>query len=389
MCLNCVNPSNLVRVRLNSVVAMSFVFTLISLLSFSVNAQKVSGRTSVEGSNEEWFVESAERAGDARVAEFLGRQALWVRNSTQIICSGIDFIDGTIEFDVAPMDKGHFIGLLFRRAAAANQENIYLRAHRSGLYNALQYAARINGSSTWQLYPEFNALIDLPRNQWTHVRVEVKGTQMEIYINNNGKPALVVPRLRGIHAKGSVAFWGRVNDAPATWSAAISNISIRPVTPVATRDAVHPLPPAGTITSWEVAGPVQNQKRVVTTLSELKDWRAVTVEESGLVNLNRALGPVRGRWTGFARTIVKAPEARTVLLELGYSDDVTVFLNGQPVYTGVNGFESRHPEYMGFVKPEYENVALKLRPGNNEILLAVTDDQRFGWGFVARLKELR
>ena len=107
------------------------------------------------------------------------------------------------------------------------------------------------------------------------------------------------------------------------------------------------------------------------------------------MNLNRALGPVRGRWTGFARTIVKAREARTVLLELGYSDDVTVFLNGELAYTGVNGFESRHPEYMGFVKPEHENVALKLRPGDNEIVLAVTDDQRFGWGFIARLKELR
>ncbi len=76
------------------------------------------------------------------------------------------------------------------------------------------------------------------------------------------------------------------------------------------------------------------------------------------------------------------------MLELGYSDDVTVFLNGELVYTGVNGFESRHPEYMGFVKPDFEKVALKLRPGDNEIVLAVTDDQRFGWGFVARMKKL-
>ncbi|MCM3872196.1 MAG: LamG domain-containing protein, partial [Pyrinomonadaceae bacterium] len=306
----------------------------------------------------------------------------------QIIRSGIDFADGTIEFDVAPMDPGHFIGLLFRRATATNQENIYLRAHRSGLYNALQYAARINGSSTWQLYPEFNAAIDLPRNQWTHLRVEVRGTQLEIYVNNNGKPALVVPRLRGIPARGSVAFWGRVNDAPAKWAAAISNISIRPASTVGPPGAVHP-PPAGTLSSWEVAGPLQSEKGAVTTLPQLKDWRAVEAEESGLVNLNRALGPVRGRSTGFARTVVKAPEARTVLLELGYSDDVTVFLNGELAYAGVNGFESRHPEYMGFVKPEYESVALKLRPGNNDIVLAVTDDQRFGWGFIARVKELQ
>jgi hypothetical protein len=219
------------------------------------------------------------------------------------------------------------------------------------------------------------------------VRVEVKGTQLEVYANNNGKPALVVPRLRGIYGKGSVALWGRVNDAPAIWAAAISNVSIRLANPPEAQKAVHPSPPAGTLTSWEVAGPVQSEKGAVTTLPQVKNWRAVAVEESGLVNLNRALGPVRGRWTGFARTVVKVPEARTVLLELGYSDDVVVFLNSELAYIGVNGFESRHPEYMGFVKPGFESVALKLRPGDNEVVLAVTDDQRFGWGFVARVKE--
>lgn len=389
MCLGTMIPLDLIRACFSGGVALRIVLTLGSLVSCSANAQDASRRVSVDGSHDEWFVESADRAGDAKVAEFLGRQALWVRNSTQIIRSGIEFTDGTIEFDIAPMDKGHFIGLLFRRSTATNQENIYLRAHRSGLYNALQYAARINGSSTWQLYPEFNAQIDLPRNQWTHMRVEVKGTQLEVYVNNNGKPALTVPRLRGIHDQGSVAFWGRVNDAPAVWAAAISNISIRPAAPLEIHKAARPSVPAGTLTAWEVAGPAQSQKDAVTTLPQLKDWRVVPVEESGLVNLNRALGPLRGRWTGFARTTVKASKARTVLLELGYSDDVTVFLNGELVYTGINGFESRHTEYMGFVKPDYENVSLKLRPGDNEIVLAVTDDQRFGWGFIARLKELR
>jgi hypothetical protein len=41
---------------------------------------------------------------------------------------------------------------------------------------------------------------------------------------------------------------------------------------------------------------------------------------------------------------------------------------------------------MGFVKPEFENVSLKLRAGDNDLTLAVTDDQRFGWGFAARLR---
>lgn len=364
-----------------------FIIFILSLFSLATNAQNKNGKAFVEGSNEQWFVETSERAGDARIAEFLGRQALWLKNSTHIMRSGVEFVDGTIEFDVAPMDKGNFVGILFRREAFQNQENIYLRLHRSGLYNAVQYAPRMNGGSTWQLYPEFNAVADFPRNQWTHVRVEVRGTRIEVYVGDNPKAVLVVPRLRGIPQKGGVAFWGRVNGEPTLWGAALSNISIRPMTPASTESAARPAPPAGTLTTWEVASPVKNEKGGMTTIPQLKDWRMVEVEESGLVNLNRALGNVRERSTAFARTTIKTTEAKTVLLELGYSDDVTVFLNGEPVYAGINGFESRHPEYMGFVKPEYENIFLKLQPGNNEIVLAVTDDQRFGWGFIARIKK--
>ena len=41
--------------------------------------------------------------------------------------------------------------------AAGMHENIYLRPRSSGEFMAVQYAPRMNGSSTWQLYPEFTA----------------------------------------------------------------------------------------------------------------------------------------------------------------------------------------------------------------------------------------
>jgi hypothetical protein len=133
--------------------------------------------------------------------------------------------------------------------------------------------------------------------------------------------------------------------------------------------------------------PLTAETKTITKLPEVKEWQAVEAEESGLININRAFRRSPTRTTVFARTTVNATQARLSLLELGYSDDVTVFLNGEPVYSGVNGFESRHPEYMGFVKAEYERIFLKLRPGSNELILAITDDQRFGWGFIARLKD--
>lgn len=373
----------------------SFSFDRLAPLAFAVScalaaaAHAQEGRVTVEGSEGQWYVEDAARAGDARVEEeYLGRRALMLRNNTHVLRPGVEFTDGTIEFDVAPTERGNFVGILFRRESFTNQENVYLRIHRSGLYNAVQYAPRLQGSSTWQLYPEFNAAADLPRNRWTHVRVEVRGQRLEVYVGEKAGPALVVPRLRGPARKGAVAFWGRVNEQPTLWAAGLSNISIRPSAPAqGEADAARPAPPAGTLRSWELAGPVQAAPAgAVRDLPKLSEWRAAEAEESGLVNINRVLKAGRGRWTAFARTNIKSAEARAALLELGYSDDVSVFLNGQLVYTGVNGFESRHPEYMGFVKPEYENVTLNLRHGDNELVLAVTDDQRFGWGFIARQK---
>ena len=364
---------------------LPLVIALACVIAGLAHAQ--SGRVAIEGSSGEWYVEQAESAGDARIADFLGRKSLWLKNGRHIIRSGIEFTDGTIEFDVAPMDRANFVGILFRREAFQNQENIYLRIHRSGLYNAVQYAPRVNGGSTWQLYPEFNATGDLPRNQWTRVRVEVRGTRLEVFLNDQPRAGLTVPRLRGVPQRGSVAFWGRVNEQPTIWAAALSNISIRPATTTTMSAAAQrPAPPVGTLTAWKVAGPLPASGGAVVSLPELKEWRVAESEESGLVNLNRLIKSARGRFTAFATTTINSEAARTAVLELGYSDDVSVFLNGELIYSGINGFESRHPEYMGFVKAEYEKVSLKLRRGQNDLVLAVTDDQRFGWGFIARLK---
>jgi hypothetical protein len=84
---------------------------------------------------------------------------------------------------------------------------------------------------------------------------------------------------------------------------------------------------------------------------------------------------------------VSSPTARRLLAGIGYSDDVTVLLNGEPLYRGVNGWESRGPEHASVVDARYESVGLPLLAGDNELMLAVTDDQRFGWGFAVKLDD--
>jgi hypothetical protein len=328
----------------------------------------------------DWQVDPG-RESDIKIDSFLGRQALWLRNNTHARRHGLILVDGTIELDVAPMDDGDFIGLTFRRESQSNHENIYIRPPRSGEFMAIQYAPRINGSSTWQLYREFNAPTRWRRNQWTHVRLEIHGSQLDVFVGETTKPTLSVPRLRHASPSGEVGFWARVNNRPSEWAAALSNISIRPA--ATSMGRLEPAPPqAGVVTSWQVAGPVPAVSRPIDSLPQGLNWTPVACEESGLVNLNRLFPakPQQGRFTAFLRTTLTAAAARRVLAGIGYSDDVTVFVNGEPLYSGVNGWESRAPGFASFVDPRFERIWLPLHAGMNEIVLAVTDDQLFGWG---------
>jgi hypothetical protein len=340
-------------------------------------------RVAVENTTD-WVVEgTAARGTDVKVAPFLGRDALWLRNSTQAIRTGVRFADGTIEFDLAPMDRGDFVGLVFRRESFGQHENVYLRLRRSGDFMAVQYAPRMNGSSTWQLYPQFTAKTLWPRNVWTPVKLRVAGSTLEVTVGDATSPTLTVPRLRQAIAAGEVAFWARVNDRPAEWAAALSNIRIHASAQAVSRVEV-PAPPAGVVAQWEVSDPVAAAAAGVPIASVPASltWSRIQTEETGLVNLNARyrVMPAEGRRTVFLRAVITSAVARRALAGIGYSDDVTVFLNGEPLYAGTNGWDTRTPEFVSFVDPRFERVWLSLRAGTNELVLAVTDDQRFGWG---------
>lgn len=354
----------------------------LTLLTFLAAAAAAEVR--LDGPAGSWVVELDDRAVDVMQKPFLGRPALWLRNNTHVLLADVDFEDGVIEFDVAPMTGSNFFALMFRRATFQDHENVYFRPWKSGTWQAVQYAPRLRGSSTWQLYPEFHGDADLPENEWTHVRVVVAGARMELFLGAAGEPLITVPRLRSESLRGAVGFWARINDQPKQWAAAVSNVVVRPAKPTGAADRVVETP-EGVLSEWEVSRDVLQGEAQVDDVPRLGDWVKVSAEESGLVNLTRVLGRTRRPQTAVARTVVRSASARQALLEVGYSDAVTVFLNGRPLYHAQNGWESRYPGYLGYVQLGDEAVYLDLKAGDNELVFVVADDQRFGWGLAARL----
>jgi hypothetical protein len=334
-----------------------------------------------------WRVDRADLAGNVKFEPFLGRQdAMLLRGNTHVVKTGLDFGDGTIAFDLAPLANGHFTGITFRRQSFTNHENIYVRFHRSGDFMAIQYAPRVKGSSTWQLYPEFAAAADWPREKWTPVRLEIKGSTMDVFVGETAKPLVTVPRLRNGSTGGEIGFWARVNDQPMEWAAAISNLRITkspaPVTLSPTGNA-----PVQFVGNWQVSDPIPATGTVRNLPSSIAKWTGARAEESGLVNVNRLFPVQKGRSVIYAKHVLRSDAARRVLAGIGYSDDVSVFVNGELVYAGLNGWDSRTPALNSFVDARWESAVLPLRAGANEIVLAVADDQRFGWGFALRIDD--
>ncbi len=69
---------------------------------------------------------------------------------------------------------------------------------------------------------------------------------------------------------------------------------------------------------------------------------------------------------------------------MGYSDEVSVFLNGKILFRGRSAQNFRDPGFLGIVNPENDAVYLLLKKGSNELLLAVSE-LGGGWAFICRL----
>lgn len=355
---------------------------LVSLVASSSAAQTSTG--SIVGWEGAWEID----ARSAKAAEHMGRPAALLRaNFPPILSATSDFTDGTIEFDMAAIPGGHFVGLVFRYADAFNHENVYFRLHRSGQFEAVQYAPRVNGSGgTWQLYPQFFGTAVLPADRWVHVRAEIRGSAMELFVGDSIRPLVVVPRLRGLTTSGRVGIWGRVNNRPEEWTAAIANVRVRPRTTAAIVPVDTTTLPAGTLTGWQVAGPyAAPDSLAVPPRPKPDEWKPIAVEELGLVNVTKLLRkPSAGRFVAYLRTTIRSESDRVAPLEIGYSDDAVVWLNGAPVFRGINAQGSRYPDFLGLIAPGAERIWLPLRRGDNELLVALSD-RVAGWGLIARV----
>ena len=381
--------------RRNPVPLFALLFTL--LLTSALHAQPAHP-LSVPLDSPRWDLQEG-----AKPAEYQGRKCLLLDGGAAIV-KDFELRDGVLDMDIATPAKRGFFGIQFRTDTdGANGEVVYLRQHKSGLPDAMQYTPVLNTGLNWQLYsgPGFTGAVEIPKDVWFHLRLEVAGAQAKLYVKDMEKPALVMTDLKSGRQKGQVALW------VLTGATYFANFEIRTTLDAPWERHLPPMPP-GILTRWSISPDydalARNLERPLTASeSEAIQWQDVEAEPPGLVALYRyrqaphpmvsfatdfskRLDPQPGMKVLYARTNIDSAADQVRKLYLGYSDDVSVFLNGKILFRGRSAQNFRDPGFLGIVSPENDAIYLPLQKGRNELVLALSE-LGGGWGFIARLAD--
>ncbi|HEV7396146.1 MAG TPA: hypothetical protein VGN86_06515 [Pyrinomonadaceae bacterium] len=380
--------------RLKSVLLVGAVL----MISSVVHAQSLQS-LSLPPDSPRWDME-----GQAKAAEYQGRKCLLLNGGAAVV-KDLEMRDGVIDVDVATTAKRGFFGLQFRLTKeGANGEWVYLRPHKSGYPDAMQYTPILNTGANWQLYngDGFTGSLDIPKDEWFHMRLQVTGAQAKLYVKDMEKPALVMNDLKSDVQKGLVALHVLIG------TTYFSNFEFHE-TPAAAWERHLPPIPANTLTKWSLSpsydGLARNLEQPLSTTEKGSiKWQDVEAEAPGFVviyryreaphlnvtfanDFSKRLEPQPGTKLVYARTTIVSDRDEVKKLYLGYSDEVSVFLNDKILYRGRSAQNFRDPGFLGIVNPENDAIYLPLKKGPNELMLAVSE-LGGGWGFISRLVDV-
>jgi len=343
----------------------------------------------VEPTDEAW-----EFTGDTSVGMVDGLPTLQLRTG-QALRPDVTFEDGVIEFDFRGTDERAFLGVTFRTGEDGTGENVYFRLHKSKQPDALQYTPDYRGRGQWQLFhgPEATAFVAFHPGDWTHVRVEVVGERAAITVGDADEPQLVVPELASGQSTGFVGWWANQPGAEvgAPLTAAVRNIRITPGQQRAIMAESAPPLPFGLVRAWGLSETFTRMGDVVTEVpSAVRDgsWQRVVARPGGLTPIEPHVDRpgADGVPVVVAGLTVDSDEARTVRLDLGFSDDASVFLNGRLLYAGHQAFSANFPRRQGLVSLDQASLYLPLQSGRNTVLVAVSEIFG-GWAIMGRIPE--
>jgi hypothetical protein len=376
------------------------LLTLSALVSLSSFLTTGRAQQIIPFSDKRWIVEA-----QGQLQEFYkGYNSLYLQNGLAYL-KDEKFLNGIIEFDIYQQKRVSFSGFFFRMTSPGNFEELYLRSHQSGYPDAYQYTPVFNNDPAWQLYHDqhdnvndglihwkqseklmgYNTVIEFPFDRWLHIKLLVKGTQAELYVDNDPEPVAFIRELLKGRQSGTL---GVKSGIGASWFA---NFAFTPTDNIVFKtkdDGYRILTPTGTITKWQVSNAfnenILNGAAQLDTkwLGQLR-WNTLPAEATGITNLSRLSTVSDSANTVLTKLVIQSGKDQLKKIDIGYSDRVKVYCNGQILYSGNTGFRTRDFRYLGTIG-YFDAVYLPLRKGENIIILAVSETFG-GWGVMGKL----
>lgn len=293
------------------------------------------------------------QAEQAEIVTWQGREALRLENGLALV-PGHRIADGSIEVLIGA-DESAYPGVAFRVADVLNYELAYAVPHASGLWDALQYDPVFHGSNTWQVYhgPSYQQAAEVPTGRWFRLRVDFCGSRAAFSIDR--QPPLVVERVAHLAREGLFGVW---TFRPAYFR----DLRVSTCEQIDAPNGEVPSAAEGSVRAWFVEG-----------------YGVVTCEPNGVLNLNRYL-PVSLKRVRLTRRFEIVEEGE-VTFEFGFSDVLSLELDGQEIFCGEHtfqGFEDRASR--GYPELGAQSLRQTLAPGTHQLAAMLRVSEPFGWG---------
>jgi hypothetical protein len=371
--------------------AMTRLTSIFLLLAFATTCfaqkQKQNPNTEIRPTftKEKW----THRSGKV---EFLGTSMKVAGDAGKVILKDIQFANGTIEFDATPLNAANsfFVGIYFRHRDSLESECVYLRVGKKNSLkenDAIQYAPVLQGNLIWDVMGHYQGPARIYNDKPNHMKLVIAGNQMKVYVNDLKTPSLEIPILEGNTRTGSIALEGYVEFANLVIKPnATEGLSFARGADLTNHDANY-------IRKWNVSEPqpfADGKELGGEHLPTDKTvWDTISAERRGFINLSRRYGFDRsGRRMVWLKMKIVSEKEHKNKLELGFSDDVWVVINGRLLYMDKNMYQHPIRKYpAGRISIENTSFDLPLKQGDNELLICITNDF-YGWGIIARLRSL-
>jgi hypothetical protein len=327
-------------------------------------------------------------------AEFLRQlgfyHGLMRLNSGNAVLKGTTFTDGTIEFDINTIGRGS-PGIAFRQRDDDNFELLYLRPDPAcpAFRACMQYAPQTHGVLLWDLFPQYQTRAPIQENGWNHIKMVVSGRRMNVFVNDAPSPTLEVGRLEGDAVTGALRLQG-----PGTFA----NMVITPgaVDGLSPEAASDPLSTdRGLVRRWLLSHSAALPNGKEATYDDMPggsaQWTTLSTERNGLVNISRLYGrpvPPPDRAVAWLKTTITSDRKQTKKVDVGWTRELWLFVNGKLVYADKNLFEVEGSRKFPDARCSLDNgvATLPLEPGENEIAIALANNF-FGWGMMLRVAD--